>query len=412
MEVQNMGKLFTREQARAFLKDGNFKDGDAIADALKEGFKDLIQEALEAELDNKLGYSRYDWKNKETNSSRNGHTKKTLRSEFGNVTVDIPRDTNGDFEPVIVKKHERSVNPRIDDMIIALYAKGSSTRDINEHMKKIYGIDVSPDMVTRITDKVMPIAKEWQDRPLEPIYPILFLDGMIFNVIQDSMSTKKTAYLVFGINIEGMKEILGIWIGESESAKFWMKVLADLKNRGVKDILICSVDGLKGFEEAITAMYPQTEIQQCIVHQIRTSTRFVNYKDRKQFCTDLKTIYTAPNETAGLTALDTFEDKWTNKYSYAIKSWRNNWSRLSTFFKYPEEIRRLIYTTNPIEAFNHRIRKVTKTKTAFPTDDALLKLLYLIVMDATTKWTIAYDNWGQIIQQLQVYYAGRTEQYI
>jgi len=412
MEVKNMRKLFTREQARAFLREGNFKDGDSIADALKEGFKDLIQEALEAELDNKLGYSRYDWKNKETDNSRNGHTKKTLRSEFGNVTVDIPRDTNGDFEPQIVKKHERNVNPRIDDMIITLYAKGSSNRDINAHMKKIYGIDVSPDMVSRITDKVMPLAREWQNRTLEQVYPIVFLDGAFFNVVQDGASTKKTAYLVFGINLQGMKEILGIWIGEGESAKFWMKVLTDLQTRGVKDIFICSVDGLKGFEEAITAVYPKTEVQQCIVHQIRTSTRFVNYKDRKQFCTDLKTIYTAPNEQTGLEAVDNVEKTWGSKYGYAIKSWRNNWPRLSTFFKYPEEVRRLIYTTNPIESFNHRIRKVTKTKPSFPTDDALLKLLYLIVMDATEKWTIAYDNWGQILQQLTVYFGPRMEEFL
>jgi len=412
MEVSYMGKLFSREQARAFLKELNPKDGDAISNALKDGFKDLIQEALEAELDNKLGYSRYDWKNKEVENSRNGHTQKTLRSDFGNVTVNVPRDTNGEFEPVIVKKHERSVNPSIDDLIITLYAKGSSNRDINFHLKKIYGIDVSPDMVSRITDKVNPVAKEWQDRSLQPMYPVLFLDGIIFNVIQDGASTKKTAYVVFGINVEGMKEVLGIWIGESESAKFWLKVLTDLKNRGVKDILIASVDGLKGFEEAITAVFPQTEVQQCIVHQVRTSTRFVNYKDRKQFCADMKTIYTAPNEEAALASLDTFEDKWSNKYAYAIKSWRNNWNRLATFFKYPQEIRRLIYTTNPLESINHRIRKVTKTKTAFPTDDSLLKLLYLIVMDMTTKWTIAYDNWGQIIQQLSIHFGKRMEEFI
>jgi transposase-like protein len=412
MEVSYMGKLFSREQARAFLTEGNFKDGDAIADALTEGFKDLIQEALEAELDRKLGYSKYDWKNKEGENSRNGHSQKTLRSKFGNITVDVPRDVNAEFEPVIVKKHERKVNPSIDDMIISMYAMGTSTRDINANMKKIYGIDVSAEMVSRITDKVMPLAKEWQDRPLEPMYPILFLDGMVFNVIQDAVSTKKTGYLIFGINVDGHKEILGIWIGEAESAKFWLKVLTDLKNRGVKDILIASVDGLKGFEEAITAVFPQTEVQQSIVHQIRTSTKYVGYKDLKSFCTDMKTIYTAPNEEAALTALNTLEDKWGNKYGYAIKSWRNNWNRLATFFKYPQEIRRLIYTTNPIEAINHRIRKVTKTKTALPTDDALLKLLYLIVMDMTTKWTLPIHNWGQIVQQLSIHFGKRTEEYL
>lgn len=407
-----MNKLFTREQARAFLKEGNFKDGDSIADALTAGFKDLIQEALEAELDNQSGYSKYDWKNKDGENSRNGHSKKTLKSKFGNIEVQIPRDTNSEFEPQIVKKHERRINPTIDDMIISMYAKGMSTRDINFHMNKIYGIDVSAEMVSRITDKVLPIAKEWQNRTLDSMYPILFLDGMVFDVNQDGQVIKKTSYLVFGITIEGRKQVLGIWIGESESAKFWMKVLVDLKNRGVKDILIASVDGLKGFEEAISTVFPKTEVQQCIVHQIRNSTKFVGYKDRKQFCADLKTIYTAPNEETGLAALDAFEQQWGNKYSYAVKSWRNNWKNLSTFFKYPEEIRRLIYTTNPIESFNRQVRKVTKTKSAFTTDDALLKLLYLVTMDATEKWTISYDNWGQIIQQLGIYFGPRMEEYL
>lgn len=407
-----MEKLFTREQARAFLAQGNFKDGDAIADALTAGFKDLLQEALEAERDHKLGYSRYDWKNKQVENARNGHTKKTVRSRFGNISINIPRDTNGEFEPTIVKKHERRVNPSLDDMVISMYAKGTSLSDISDQMHKIFGVTMSTELISRITDKILPTAHEWQNRPLESLYPIVFLDGMFFNVMQDSQITKKTVYLVFGINVEGMKEMLGIWLGEGESAKFWMKVLTDLQQRGVKDILIASVDGLKGFEEAITAVFPKTEVQQCIVHQIRTSTRFVNYKDRKQFCADLKTIYTAPNAEAGWTALEEVDEKWGSKYGYAIKSWRNNWSRLSTFFKYPEEIRRLIYTTNPIESFNHRVRKVTKTKPSFPTDDSLFKLLYLVIMDATEKWTLAYDNWGQILQQLTVHFGGRIDEYV
>lgn len=407
-----MGKLFTREQARAFLKDLNPKNGDAIADALKEGFKDLIQEALEAELDNKLGYSKYDWKNKEIENSRNGHTKKTLRSEFGNVTVDVPRDVNGDFEPVIVKKHERSVNPRINDIILFMYGKGSSTRDIYDKMKEIYGVEISPDMVTRITDKVLPLAHEWQNRPLQPMYAIILLDGIMFSVMQDGQATKKTVYVVYGINVNGMKEVLGIWIGEAESAKFWMKVLADLKNRGVQDILIASVDGLKGFEDAINSTFPKCEVQQCIVHQVRYSTRFVNYKDRKEFCEDLKTIYTSPNEPEGKRALDAFAEKWESKYAYAIRSWRNNWPRLATFFKYPPEIRRLIYTTNAIENFNRQIRKVTKNKGSFASDDALLKVLYLVVMDRTSKWTLPIQNWAQILQQLEVYYTGRITTFV
>lgn len=405
-------KLFTREQARAFLKQNSFKDGDALADVMVAGFKDLLQEALEAEMDNHLGYSKYDWKNKEVENSRNGHTDKTVKSKFGNMNIQVPRDTTGEFKPQIVKKHERRVNPTLDDMIISMYAKGMSTRDIDFHMNKIYGVRISAEMVTRITDKVLPLAKEWQNRPLQPMYPIVYLDGMVFKVQQDGQVTKKTSYIIYGITVEGKKDVLGIWIGESESAKFWMKTLTDLKNRGVQDILIASVDGLKGFEEAINSIYPNTEVQQCIVHQVRNSSKFVSYKHRKEFCTDMKQIYTAPNEEAGLQALDGFEEKWKDKYSYAIKSWRTNWPRLATFFKYPPEIRKLIYTTNPVESFNRTVRKVTKTKSSFPTDDALIKLLYLITMDATERWTLSIRDWPQIMQQLTIHYGERMEEFM
>jgi len=304
-----MAKLFTQQQARTWLRENNLKTGKSIEEAFIAEIKDVLQEALEEEMTSELGYSRYDWKNKTTCNSRNGHTKKTVKSQFGEIPLDIPRDTNGEFEPVIVKKHERTISNSLEDMIVSLFAQGMSNRDIEHHMRKIYGIDVSPEMVTRITDKILPIAKEWQSRQLEPMYPIIYLDGIVFNVNQDGHVAKKTAYTVFAITIEGKKEILGIWIGEAESSKFWMNVLSDLKNRGVKDILISSVDGLSGFELAIKAAFPKTEIQRCIVHQIRNSTRFVNYKDRKEFCDDMKAIYTAPNEEAGLAALDEFEKK-------------------------------------------------------------------------------------------------------
>jgi transposase-like protein len=293
-----------------------------------------------------------------------------------------------------------------------MYAKGVSNRDINEQMKGIYGINVSAEMVSRITDKVIPLAKEWQNRPLNKIYPIVFLDGIIFDVRQDGQLTKKTVYLVYGITLEGMKDILGIWIGEAESSKFWMNVVNDLQVRGVKDIFIACVDGLKGFEEAITSVFPKTEIQQCIVHQIRTSTKFVSYKDLKKFCADMKEIYTAPNEKAGLEALDRFEQTWKKKYMYAITSWRNNWKRLATFFKYPQEIRKIIYTTNHVENFNRAIRKVTKTKSSFPTDESLFKLLYLIVMDKTEKWTMPIRDWGLIINQMGVYFGERINKHL
>jgi putative transposase len=407
-----MAKLLSKEQIRAWLKENDLKTGADIERAFIDEIKDVLQESLEAEMTGTLGYSRYDWKNKNTDNSRNGHSKKTVKSQFGEMELDIPRDSKGEFEPVIVKKHEKTFSNSLEDMIISLFAMGTSNRDIEQQMKKLYGVDVSPEMVTRITDKILPRAKEWQNRMLSPLYPIIFLDGIVFNVRQDGVVAKKTAYVVFAINIMGRKEVLGIWIGEAESSKFWMTVLSDLKNRGVMDIPIASVDGLSGFEDAIKASYPRTEIQRCIVHQIRNSTRYVNYKDRKEFCDDMKEIYTAVNEEAGLLALDCFEEKWKSKYLYAIKSWRANWECLSTFFKYPPEIRRLIYTTNPIENFNRSIRKVTKTKSSFPTDDSLFKILYLIVMDTSEKWTMPIPNWGIILNQLTVYFKERIESYI
>lgn len=407
-----MAKLFTKEQARTWLRENNLKDGKNIEAAFIAEIKDVLQEALEEEMNCMLGYSKYDWKNKNTDNSRNGHTKKTIRSQFGEMDLQIPRDTNREFEPIIVKKHERTISTELEDMIISLFAQGMSTRDIEFHMRKIYGIDVSPEMVSRITDKILPIAKDWQNRPLNELYPIIYLDGIVFNVNQDGQVVKKTAYVVYAITVEGEKDTVGIWIGEAESSKFWMSILSDLRNRGIKDILIASIDGLSGFEEAIEAAFPKTEIQRCIVHQIRNSIRFVNYKDRKEFCKDMKEIYTAPNEEAGSAALDRFEEKWGGKYSYAIKSWRANWQSLSTFFKYPPEIRRLIYTTNPIENLNRRIRKITKTKSSFPTDESLFKILYLIVMDISEKWTMPLRDWGIILNQLRVYFGDRVDVYL
>lgn len=407
-----MAKLFTKEQIRAWLKENDLKRGGDVEKAFIGEIKEVLQEALEEEMTSTLGYSKYDWKNKSTSNSRNGHSKKTVRSQFGEISLDVPRDAKGEFEPVIVKKHERTISSELEDTIVSLFSSGMSNRDIESQMRRVYGVDVSPEMVTRVTDKILPLAKEWQNRALSGLYPIIFLDGIIFNVRQDGQVVKKTAYLVFAITVEGCKEVLGIWIGEAESSKFWMSILTDLRNRGVKDILIASVDGLSGFEDAIRAAYPKTEIQRCIVHQIRNSTRFVNYKDRRPFCKDMKEIYTSPNEEAGLAALDRFEDKWGARYSYAIKSWRTNWQCLSTFFKYPPEIRRLIYTTNPIESFNRSIRKVTKTKSSFPTDDSLFKILYLIVMDTSEQWKMSIREWGTIMNQLMIYYKDRIEAYL
>lgn len=402
-----MSKLFTKEQARKFLKEGNFKNAEGIASAIKESFKEVLQEALENELEEELGYSRYDWANKNTDNSRNGHHKKTVRSEFGKVELDIPHDKKGEFEPVIVPKNSREVSPSINDMIISMYAKGMTTPDIHFHMQKIYGLDISEDLVSKITDKILPKAKEWQKRPLDSIYPIVYLDGMVFNVVDNGSVVKKTAYIVYGVNTDGHKDILGIWIGEAESSKFWMSVLSDLKERGVEDILIASIDGLTGFKDAIKAVFPKTEIQRCIVHHIRNCTKHVVHKDRKEFCSDMKPIYKAINEEAAIEAFEEFSEKWKTKYPYAIRSWNNNWNELMAFMKFPAEVRRLIYTTNPIEAFNRGVRKVTKSKTSYRTDDSLFKILYLASIDILDKWTMPLQNWSLIFNQLVIYFEGR-----
>ena len=404
-----MANLLKKEDIRAWLASNNLKDGAEIEKAFIGEIRGVLQEALEEEMTQTLGYSKYDWKNKVSDNSRNGHSSKTVRSRFGEINLEVPRDSKGEFEPIIVTKYERSISTELEDTIVSLFASGMSNRDIEAQMRRVYGVEVSAEMVSRVTDKILPLAREWQNRALQPLYPVIFLDGIMFNVRQDGHVVKKTAYLVYAITVEGCKEVLGIWIGEAESSKFWMSILTDLRNRGVKDILIASVDGLNGFEEAIRAAYPRTEIQRCIVHQIRTSTRFVNYKDRRAFCKDMKAIYTAPNEEAGLDALDRLEEKWGARYAYAIKSWRNNWPCLSTFYKYPPEIRRLIYTTNPIESFNRKIRKITKNKSSFPTDDSLFKILYLIVMDESEKWKMAVREWGTIMNQLMIYFKDRVE---
>lgn len=404
-----MTNLLTQEQIRVWLRENNLRDGASIERAFAAEVENVVQAALEEEMSAELGYSRYDCKNKTTDNSRNGHSKKRVRSKYGMIDLDVPRDVQGEFEPGIVKKHERALSSELEDTILSLFAKGSSCRDIQSQMQQVYGVSVSPETVSRVTDKILPIAREWQNRPLTRLYPVVYLDGVMFNVRQDGVVVKKTAYVVFALTLEGRKEVLGIWIGEAESSKFWMTILSDLRNRGVEDILIACVDGLSGFQEAINAVFPKTEVQRCVVHQVRNSTRFVSYKELKPFCADMKLIYTAPNEEAGLDGLGKFEEKWAGKYLYAVKSWKTNWPLLATFFKYPPEIRRLIYTTNPIENFNRRIRQITKTKNSFPTDDSLFKILYLIIMDTQEKWTIAVPKWGIILTQLTIYFRERVE---
>ena len=368
---------------------------------------ETIQAALDSELDNELGYSKYDYKNKQTSNSRNGYSPKTVQGSMGEVEIQVPRDRDGEFEPQLVKKHQTDISA-IEDKIIFLYSQGVSTRDIQKTMQEMYGINVDDSRVSKITDKILPLIKEWQERPLQSVYAMVILDAVHYNVRDNGIGTKKAAYVAIGTDLEGRKDVLGIWLGANESSKYWLSVLNGLKNRGVSDILIASVDGLTGFVEAIHAAFPKTEVQRCIIHQIRSSCRYVSYKDIKQFTADLKPVYKAPTEEIALSALDEFEAKWGAKYPLGVKSWRANWTELSTMFKYPPEIRKLIYTTNAIENFNRQLRKVTKTKSAFVSDDALMKLLYLTTMQIVDKWTMPIRDWGMILDNLMIYFGDRV----
>jgi Transposase and inactivated derivatives len=377
-----------------------------IQDKLRDLFKETLQQVFEAEMDEHLGYQKHDNTGDKTGNSRNGYSKKTIKSRYGATEVNIPRDRNGQFEPEIIKKHETNVNG-LEEQIIAMYAKGMSTRDIEDHMRDIYGIDVSAGMVSKVTDKIMPLVAEWQARLLDRIYPIVFLDAIHFKVRKENRIVNKAAYSVLGINMAGHKEVLGIWIGENESASFWLSVCNDLKNRGVEDILIVSKDGLSGFSEAIRTVFPKTEIQLCIIHQIRNSLKYVSYKDQKALMADLKKVYQALTlEEAEYNFLE-FKEKWGKKHQIVIRSWENNWLELTAFFAYPPEIRKIIYTTNIVEGYHRQLRKVTKTKTAYPTDDALRKIIYLATEDISKKWTMPIKEWHSCLAQFMIYFEDR-----
>ncbi len=400
-----------KEVLRSMINEGNVKTAEDLHAYLKEMFKDVLQEMLEAELEQELGYCKRDRKNKQTDNRRNGYTEKTVKTQFGEMKIDVPRDRDGEFEPIVVPKHKRDISG-IEEKIISLYARGMTTRDIHEQIKDIYGIEVSAEMVSKITDSIIPLIKEWQNRPLDPIYPFIFLDAIHYKVREEGQIKSKAAYVVLGVNLEGFKDILGIWIGESESSKFWLGVLNELKHRGVEDVLIFSVDGLTGLKEAIEAVYPKAEIQRCIIHQLRNTFKFVSYKDLKEFSKDFKEVYKAVNEEVALDKLSKIEEKWGRKYPYAIKSWRTNRDVLSPFFKYPQEIRTVMYTTNIIEGVHRQFRKVTKTKSIFPTDQALEKMLYLASQMVLKKWTQRYRNWDSILNQIIIFFEERVEQYL
>jgi len=396
------------EELTEFLDSVGVSDVAGVQELFKDLVSSVLQNGLEGELEEELGYSKYDYRNKETDNSRNGHSEKTVRSSFGDIELSVPRDRKGDYEPQLVKKHQTSLSGDIEEKILSMYAKGMSTSDIEAHIHDIYGLSVSDSTVSRVTDKILPVVKEWQQRPLESVYAVVFMDAIHFHVRSEGQIVKKAVYVAIGVQMDGIRDVLGMWIGENESAKFWLSILNSLRNRGVADILIACVDGLTGFPNAIEAVFPQTEIQQCIIHQIRNTTRFVSYKDIKVLMADLKRIYGAVDEQTALYELDGFEEKWQSKYPKIAQSWRQNWPNLSTYFKYPQEVRTLIYTTNAIENFNRGLRKVTKSKSVFPTDDALMKMRYLAMMDITKKWTGRRKDWGIIHSQLEIYFGDRT----
>lgn len=401
----------SKEVVQEIVAGNNFKTPGEILSFLKDSFRDVLQEMLEAEMDVTLGYSRNETDSKKTDNSRNGYSRKMVKSELGPIEIDVPRDRKGIFEPQIVPKYKRDISG-IEEKVVSLYARGMSTRDIHDQIKDLYGIEVSAELVSKITDKITPEIKAWQNRPLETVYPFIFMDAIHYKIRDEGHVHNRAAYVVLGITIEGNKDILGIWIGENESSKFWLGILNDLKTRGVQDVLLFCVDGLTGIKEAINAAFPKADVQRCIIHQLRNSFKYVSYKDLKEFSKDFKSVYTAINEEEALANLFELKAKWNKQYPYAIRSWENNWDVLCPFFKFPDEIRKIIYTTNIIEGLNRQFRKVTKSKGVFPSDTSLEKMLYLASMNILKKWTQRYRNWDQVLSQLMIIYDNRLENYI
>ena len=370
---------------------------------LKTLFKGTIEQMLEAEMEEHLGYEKHSAAGNGSGNSRNGYGTKTLKTELGETEIQVPRDRNGKFDPQVIEKRQT----RSDDLesrILAMYAKGMSNRDVEDHLRDVYGVDASASLISRITDKILPAVAEWQSRLLEAVYPIVFLDGIVFKVRKDSRVINKCVYTVLGINMDGRKEILGIWISDNESASFWTTICNELKNRGVQDILIACRDNLSGFSTAIETVFPKTEQQLCVIHQIRNSTKYVPYKDIKAVMADLKLVYGAPTLDDAEFRLEEFREKWNMKYPQILKSWDANWAELSTYFKYPQEVRTLIYTTNAVEGFHRMLRKYIKTKTIYPTDDAVKKSVYLSIQEISKKWSMPIRDWGIIIGQLLVFF--------
>ena len=398
-----------REMMQGYLKENDIsiKSGNDVNSIMRDMMSVLLEGVLDEELNEELGYSKYDYRNQETDNSRNGHSRKTMRTSYGDMDIAIPRDRKGEYEPQLIPKYQNTVTQDMEEKIISMYAKGMTTGDIEAHLKELYDLDISDSTISRITDKIMPLVKEWQERPLQEIYAVVYMDAIHYHVRSEGRIVKRAVYIALGIDMDGKKDVIGMYVGENEGAKFWLSIINGLKNRGVQDILIACVDGLNGFPQAIEAVYPKTEIQQCIIHQIRNTTNYVSYKDLKKLMADLKMVYAAPDEAAALEELESFGKKWNSKYPKIYKSWSERWATLSTYFKYPNEVRKLIYTTNAIESLNSTYRKLNRQRSVFPSDTALLKALYLATFEATKKWTTTIRDWGQVYGELSIMYEGR-----
>ena len=391
------------------LLEGCNSPDDILGEAglLKQLTKKVAERALNAEMEQHLGYAKHAPEGRNSGNSRNGKSSKKVRSVHGEIDLDIPRDRSGSFEPKLIKKGEKQLNG-FDDRIISLYARGMTTRDIQAHFEESYGVEVSPTFISQVTNEVMDEVKQWQQRPLDALYPVVYLDCLVVRSRDSGAVQNKSVYLALGINTDGEKELLGLWMAQTEGAKFWLSVMNELKNRGVQDIFIACCDGLKGFPEAIEAVYPKTQVQLCIVHQIRHSLRYVNWKQRKVIAADLKRIYGAATLAEAELALAEFAAKWDDQHPTISLSWRNNWERLSVFFDYPSEIRKVIYTTNAIESLNASLRKITKTRRSFPTDDSVMKILYLALHQISKKWTMPIRDWKAAMSQFMIMYSDRV----
>lgn len=397
-----------RNLIRALLQEYEIESAQDIQDALKDLLGSTIKEMMESEMDEHMGYQKS--QRSDSDNYRNGYKSKQINSSYGSMTIDVPQDRKSTFEPKVVKKRQKDISD-IDQKIISMYAKGMTTRQISDTLVDIYGFEASESFISDVTDKIIPQIEEWQKRPLDSIYPVIFIDAIHYSVRDNGVIRKLAAYVMLGINLEGKKEVLTIQVGENESAKYWLSVLNELKNRGVKDVLIICADGLTGIKEAINAAFPETEYQRCIVHQVRNTLKYVSDKDRKEFAADLKKIYNAPNEQLGAEARDEITEKWNAKYPNAMKSWYKNWDAITPIFKFSADVRTVIYTTNAIESLNATYRKLNRQRSVFPSDGALLKALYLSTFEATKKWSMPIRNWGKIYGELAIMYENRIPEY-